>query len=271
MSESENIYCVCRLCLTEDKVSNLKNMFNFSIKCNEQDDKLTSVTFVQLYLDYTGIPLVHNQDISPYCCTKCETAMIIAFNFRKAVRESNEFLNHILNKIQNFEETDDASDPEKAEKVSQLKSKVFSQIYCRFCYLESDSLSNIYEATYKSTKLFDIFKIVADFVPAQNGLSDMMCKSCETQMTTQIYEGRMSARKNDAYLKKSLETALQAIKEGKLDIEKYKIERDAVDEIVNSEVAEMPLIEPEFIKLEPLEPEIKEEVEDVPDDVMLFD
>lgn len=100
MANLNNIYCVCRVCLAEDKVTNLKNMFNFSIKCDEQK---TSVCFVQLYLDYTGILLDSDEEISPYCCTKCETAMIIAYNFRKAVKESNEFLEHILNKIETFE------------------------------------------------------------------------------------------------------------------------------------------------------------------------
>lgn len=157
---------------------------------------------------------------------------------------------------------------QKASKVAKLKTKIFSQVYCRFCYLECDSSSNIYTATYKSTNLHDIFKIVGTFTPPKNGLSEMICKSCETQMI-QIYDGRLEACKNDAYMKKSLEASLAAIKEGKLDIEKYRIDKDLVDEIGNG--PEMPLLEPEFIKLEPPEPEIKEEVEEVPEDVMFFD
>lgn len=152
---------------------------------------------------------------------------------------------------------------------------MFSQVYCRFCYLESsvgDSLNNIYETTYKSTTLHNIFKLVGNFVPPKNGLSDSMCKSCETQLT-QIYDGRMSARKNDAYMKKSLEEAQKAIKEGKLDIEKYRIDRDLEDEVTNTDAATETLLEPEFIKLEPVDEqiEIKEELEDVAEDIMEFD
>lgn len=99
MATLNNIYCVCRVCLAEDKVANLKNMFNFSIKCNDEKS-----SFSQLYCDYTGISLNSDEELSPYCCSKCETAIIIAFNFRKAVKESNEFLEHILKKIQTFEE-----------------------------------------------------------------------------------------------------------------------------------------------------------------------
>lgn len=99
-----------------------------------------------------------------------------------------------------------------------------------------------------------------------------MCKSCETQLT-QIYDGRMSARKNDAYMKKSLEEAQKAIKEGKLDIEKYRIDRDLEDEVTNTDAATETLLEPEFIKLEPVDEqiEIKEELEDVAEDIMEFD
>lgn len=90
---------------------------------------------------------------------------------------------------------------------------------------------------------------------------------------TQIYDGRMSARKNDAYMKKSLEEAQKAIREGKLDVEKYRIDKDLEDEIANAD-ATAALIEPEFIKLEPAEAEdieIKEEIEEIPEDVMQFD
>lgn len=138
--------------------------------------------------------------------------------------------------------------------------------------MESDSLNNIYDTSYKSTTLHSIFKLVGNFAPPKNGLSDSICKSCETQMT-QIYDGRMSARKNDAYMKKSLEEAQKAIREGKLDVEKYRIDKDLEDEIANAD-ATAALIEPEFIKLEPAEAEdieIKEEVEEIPEDVMQFD
>lgn len=139
--------------------------------------------------------------------------------------------------------------------------------------MESDSLKNIYDESYKNTTLYSIFKIVGAFNPVKNELSDSICSSCETQMI-QIYDGRLSARKNDAYMKKSLEEAQKAIKEGKLDIEKYRIDKDLEDEIANADAAQ-PLLEPEFIKLEPVEPpediEIKEEIEDLPDDVMQFD
>uniref|UniRef100_A0A336LLK4 CSON005189 protein n=1 Tax=Culicoides sonorensis TaxID=179676 RepID=A0A336LLK4_CULSO len=264
---NSNIYCVCRICLAEDKIVNLKNMFNFSIKCSDE-----KITFGQLFSDYTGITLNVQEDLSPFCCSKCETAMIIAFNFRKAVKESHEFLEHIYKKLQAFENGESNMDSEKAEQVNQLKKKMYShETYCRFCYMESDSLKNIYEETYKSMSLLDIFKLVGNFTPPKNGLSDSICNSCETQMI-QIYDGRLSARKNDAYMKKSLEEALKAIREGKLDIEKYRIDRDQEDDLGSTEPTEG-ILEPEFIKLEPVEPddiEIKEEIEDLPD-VMQFD
>lgn len=102
MANLNNIYCVCRVCLAEDKVANLKNMFNFSIKCNDE-----KTSFDQLYFDYSGITLNSDEELSPYCCSKCETLMIIAFNFRKAVKESHEFLEHILKKIHDATNTMD--------------------------------------------------------------------------------------------------------------------------------------------------------------------
>lgn len=168
--------------------------------------------------------MFNEEEISPYLCDKCETVLVIAFNFRKAVRESNSFLDHIFQKIEAYEQTVKGVIPndERGRKVEELKKKIFSNNYCRFCYMESSSLNQLFgaEQTHKNQTLEDIFQIVAKFTIEANQLSSRVCKSCLNQML-QIYDGCMTARKNDAYIKKSLAQAQEAIRAGTLKIEKY--------------------------------------------------
>lgn len=132
----------------------------------------------------------------------------------------------------------------------ELKQKIFSQKYCRLCYMETDSLSNMLTSKYKSVVLHIVFNTISNLLMPKNDMSDCICKSCENQMI-QIYDGRMNARRNDAYMKKSLAEAQKAIKEGKLDIEKYRIPRDQQDGLgLSSNELGDGLLEPEFIKLE---------------------
>lgn len=273
--------------------------------------------FTQLYKDYTSIEMVQDEEISPYLCDKCETVLVIAFNFRKAVKESSQFLNHIFEKITAYEDTVNGIIPndERGRKVQELKLKIFSNSYCRFCYMESSSLNQLFgeDQRHKNQSLEEIFKTVARFTLASCELSARVCKSCLNQML-QIFDGCVTARKNDAYIKKSLSEAQNAIMAGTLKIDKYiypktggaastatasaaaaaaaaagkckkkftpkrKIEKEEAPEDDHFEPPPLPIVdvmEPEFIKLEPIDAddpmnssdgggvEIKEETDVVP-------
>lgn len=139
--------------------------------------------------------------------------------------------------------------------------------------MESSSLNQIFgdSQKHKNQTLEEIFKTVANFTLEENELSSKVCKSCLNQML-QIYDGCMTARKNDAYIKKSLAQAQEAIRAGTLKIEKYifpkgeepeseakpapKRGRGASKKGTTSKApatAPVPMVEPEFIKLEPID------------------
>lgn len=230
--------------------------------------------FTTLYTEYTGIEIDTNEEISPYLCSKCETLLIVAFNFRKAIKESNEFLEHIYQKIRAYEDTVNGVIPndERGRKVEELKRKIFSNNYCRFCYMESTFLNLLDSpaAKHKDESLLTIFTAVAKFSITQSELSFCICKSCMNQMI-QIYDGCVTAQKNYSYVKKSLQQAQKAMQEGTLKIERYQVSNVGnkfPDDKAESSQATVSVVEPEFIKLESIEPfdaagiEIKEENDD---------
>lgn len=192
-------------------------------------------------------------------CKKCETLLIIAFNFRKAIKESNEFLEHIFQKIRAYEETVDGVIPndERGRKVEELKRKIFSNNYCRFCYMECTLLTHLNTSVIKYNDMFllDMFKKITNFSVTQTELSFSICKSCENQLI-QIYDGCIAAQKNFSYVKTSLQQAQKAMKEGTLKIERYQIKsthtKTTNDDSENYKT-HISLIEPEFIKLEPVD------------------
>lgn len=217
-------YSICRMCLSELRISEMITTTGFSVsyKSNKIKIKFSLKKFIVLqiqvegkhiflsnvYTDLTGLE-ADGKDESPYVCENCQTTLKFSLNLRKAIRDSDNYLTRIKDKITAYE------DKGNSDKISDLRDQIYSDNYCRLCLDEYGDLIEVFShhKVKHGKSLTDIYEEIAGKSLESDGLSKLICTKCKEHLI-RYCDARHMSQKNDELVKSLLNKQRNLNKKG---------------------------------------------------------